>query len=51
MKGVILTDCDIFEPVEWIVGCCDCHSYSVFSLTAIKGLEESESVYNIPTAS
>ena len=35
-----LTDCDIVEPVEWFVGCCDCHSYSVFSLTAIKGLEE-----------
>ena len=35
-----LTNCDIVEPVEWFVGCCDCHNYSVFSLTAIKGLKE-----------
>ena len=42
-----LTDCDIIEPVELSpFGSCDCHSYSVFSLTDIKGLEEGVNVLN-----
>ena len=37
-----LTDSDVVESVEWFVSCSDCHSYSVFSLTAIKRLGDRE---------
>ena len=31
----VLTDGDVLEPVEWSVGCTDCHSYTMSFLTTV----------------
>ena len=36
----LLTHCDVVEPVEWFIGCSDCHSYGMTFFTIVKGLEE-----------
>ena len=35
----LLTHCDVFEPVEWFVGCIDPHSYRMTFFTIAEGLE------------
>ena len=35
----LLTHSDVVEPVEWFVGCSDCHSYRMTFFTTAERLE------------